>query len=62
MPQAHRTHVCVWFVPIQAFAVAEGLGVCLELDVGFDTNDRLELVGLQDCLAEYSGTLESDTN
>ena len=48
--------MCVGCVPIQAVAVAEGLGVRLELDVCFDANDRLELVGLRDRLAECSGT------
>ena len=60
VPQTHRTHVCVWLIPIQAFAVAEGLGVCLELDVSFDANNRLELVRLQKGLADCSGTLDSN--
>lgn len=47
MSQAYRAHVCVRFVPIQAFAVAKSLGVCLELDVRFDTDYRLKFVGLQ---------------
>ena len=36
----------VWFISIHTFAVAEGLGVCLELDVSFDSDDRFELVVL----------------
>lgn len=44
----------VWFISIQAFAVTEGLGVCLELDVSFDSDDRLELVGLPRYLVQCS--------
>lgn len=47
MSQTNRAHMCVRFIPIQAFAVAESLGVCLELNVSFDTNHSLKLVGLQ---------------
>lgn len=54
VPQAYRAHMGVWFISIQAFAAAEGLGVCLELDVSFDSDDRLELFGLPKSLVQRS--------
>ena len=47
MSQAYRAHMCVGFTPIQAFAVAESLGMCLELHMSLDTNDSLEVATLQ---------------
>ena len=49
MPQTHRAHVSVWLASIQTLAVAESLGLRLELYVCFDTYHCLIASRLRSC-------------